>query len=81
MERITRSVRDFVTPLEPTGSLDASLSFRLDEDAMAQGDAPPRPGPEAPARGSIRNCAARCPSSVAWSGRASPAWCGAAWMC
>jgi DNA excision repair protein ERCC-2 len=31
------SVTDFVTPLEPTGSLDASLSFRLDEDAMAQG--------------------------------------------
>lgn len=31
------SVTDFVTPLEPSGSLDASLSFRLDEDAMAQG--------------------------------------------
>lgn len=31
------SVTAFVTPLEPSGSLDASLSFRLDEDAMAQG--------------------------------------------
>lgn len=31
------SVTSFVTPLEPSGSLDASLSFRLDEDAMAQG--------------------------------------------
>jgi DNA excision repair protein ERCC-2 len=37
MERITRSVRDFVLPLEPTGSLDASLSFQLEEDAAAQG--------------------------------------------
>jgi len=31
------SVTAFVTPLEPSGSIDASLSFRLDEDAMAQG--------------------------------------------
>ncbi len=31
------SVSEFVTPLEPSGSLDASLSFRLDEDAMALG--------------------------------------------
>ena len=31
------SVTAFVAPLEPSGSLDASLSFRLDEDAMAQG--------------------------------------------
>ena len=30
-------VTSFVAPLEPSGSLDASLSFRLDEDAMAQG--------------------------------------------
>ncbi len=37
MERITRSVRDFVLPLEPSGSLDASLSFQLEEDAAAQG--------------------------------------------
>jgi DNA excision repair protein ERCC-2 len=31
------SVIAFVTPLEPSGSLDASVSFRMDEDAMAQG--------------------------------------------
>ena len=37
MDRITRSVRDFVLPLEPSGSLDASLSFQLEEDAAAQG--------------------------------------------
>jgi len=37
MSRITRSVRDFVLPLEPSGSLDASLSFQLAEDAAAQG--------------------------------------------
>lgn len=37
MLRITRSVRDFVLPLEPSGSLDASLSFQLEEDAAAQG--------------------------------------------
>lgn len=37
MTRITRSVRDFVLPLEPSGSLDASLSFQLEEDAAAQG--------------------------------------------
>jgi DNA excision repair protein ERCC-2 len=34
---ISLSVTAFVTPLEPSGSLDASLSFRLEEDAMAQG--------------------------------------------
>ena len=34
---LSLSVTSFVTPLEPSGSLDASLSFRLDEDAMAQG--------------------------------------------
>jgi hypothetical protein len=34
---IALSVTAFVTPLEPSGSLDASLSLRLDEDAMAQG--------------------------------------------
>lgn len=37
MDRISRSVRDFVLPLEPSGSLDASLSFQLEEDAAAQG--------------------------------------------
>jgi len=37
MQRITRSVRDFVLPLEPSGNLDASLSFQLEEDAAAQG--------------------------------------------
>jgi DNA excision repair protein ERCC-2 len=37
MDRITRSVRDFVLPLEPSGSLDASISFQLEEDAAAQG--------------------------------------------
>lgn len=37
MQRITRSVRDFVLPLEPSGSLDASLSFQLEEDAAVQG--------------------------------------------
>ena len=37
MLRVTRSVRDFVLPLEPTGSLDASLSFQMEEDAAAQG--------------------------------------------
>ena len=37
MERIHRSVRDFVLPLVPSGSLDASLSFQLEEDAAAQG--------------------------------------------
>ncbi len=37
MHWITRSVRDFVLPLEPRGSLDASLSFQLEEDAAAQG--------------------------------------------
>ncbi|MDP2877233.1 MAG: hypothetical protein Q8O00_13685 [Holophaga sp.] len=37
MPRITRSVRDFVLPLEPSGSLDASLSFQLEEDAAALG--------------------------------------------
>jgi DNA excision repair protein ERCC-2 len=37
MPRITRSVRDFVLPLEPEGSLDASLSFQLEEDAANQG--------------------------------------------
>ncbi len=37
MEEITRSVRDFVLPLERSGSLDASLSFQLEEDAAAQG--------------------------------------------
>lgn len=36
-QRIARSVRDFVLPLEPRGSLDASLSFQLEEDAAAQG--------------------------------------------
>ncbi len=34
---ITRSVRDFVLPLEPSGDLDASLSFQLEEDAAALG--------------------------------------------
>ena len=28
------SVTAFVAPLEPSGSLDASLSFRLDEDKV-----------------------------------------------
>ncbi len=37
MQPITRSVRDFVLPLEPSGSLDASLSFQMEEDAAAQG--------------------------------------------
>lgn len=37
MERITRSVREFVLPLLPSGSLDASLSFQLEEDAALQG--------------------------------------------
>ena len=37
MERIHRSVRDFVLPLVPGGNLDASLSFQLEEDAAAQG--------------------------------------------
>lgn len=37
MERITRSVREFVLPLEPTGDLDASLSFTMEEDAAVQG--------------------------------------------
>jgi DNA excision repair protein ERCC-2 len=37
MLRITRSVRDFVLPLEPSGSLDASLAFQVEEDAAAQG--------------------------------------------
>lgn len=37
MHRISRSVRDFVLPLEPGGSLDASLSFQLEEDAAALG--------------------------------------------
>ncbi|HWQ08631.1 MAG TPA: ATP-dependent DNA helicase [Holophaga sp.] len=31
------AVTSFVAPLEPSGDLDASLSFRMDEDAMAQG--------------------------------------------
>ncbi len=31
------SVTDFVAPLEPTGSLDASFSPRLEEDAMREG--------------------------------------------
>lgn len=34
---ITRSVRDFVLPLEPRGSLDASLGLMLEEDAALQG--------------------------------------------
>ena len=37
MHRITRSVRDFVLPLEPSGNLDASLTFQLEEDAAALG--------------------------------------------
>ncbi len=37
MERITRPVREFVLPLVPRGSLDAALSFQLEEDAAAQG--------------------------------------------
>jgi len=37
MIRITHSVREFVQPLEPSGSLDASLSFQLAEDAAAMG--------------------------------------------
>lgn len=37
MLQITRSVRDFVMPLEPAGSLDTSLSFQMEEDAAAQG--------------------------------------------
>ena len=37
MPSISRSVREFVLPLEPCGSLDASLSFQMEEDAAAQG--------------------------------------------
>lgn len=37
MERISRSVREFVLPLEPSGDLDGSLSFQMEEDAAAQG--------------------------------------------
>ena len=37
MLRFSRSVREFVLPLEPSGSLDASLSFQLEEDAAALG--------------------------------------------
>jgi len=37
MERLNRSVREFVLPLKPTGDLDASLSFQMEEDAAAQG--------------------------------------------
>jgi len=37
MQRITRAVRDFVLPLEPSGSLEASLTFQLEEDAAALG--------------------------------------------
>lgn len=37
MIRITHSVREFVQPLEPSGSLDASLSFQLAEDAASMG--------------------------------------------
>jgi len=37
MERLVRSVRDFVQPLVPRGSLEAGGSYSLDEDAAAQG--------------------------------------------
>lgn len=37
MERIVRPVREFVLPLVPRGSLDASQSFQLEAEAAAQG--------------------------------------------
>jgi len=37
MHLLPLSVRDFITPLVPTGSLDASLSYQLQEDAAQQG--------------------------------------------
>jgi len=37
MHLLPLSVRDFISPLVPTGSLDASLSFQLQEDAAQQG--------------------------------------------
>ena len=63
-EQIARSVRDFVLPLVPSGSLDGSLSLRLEEDAAAQGT---RLHGRIQKRLARENPGLRCEQPVAWT--------------